>query len=221
MELTAALIEQRCPARIMPDVPAPSVPEDELHRGAAQALAEREGDGIWVFAYGALIWEREYSADEERVGTLPGMARRYCLRDVSNRGTPARPSLTLGLVPAEGACPGVLVHLAERGLERNFWAVWRHEMKSGLYRAQWAQVSSEEGAVRALTFVADETIPLFAGALPEHEVAAILAATSGKGGPAADYLRQTASAMTARGAPDPYLDRLAAAVAVRLQPAAA
>lgn len=221
IELSAALIEARCPARVLPDQPAAAVPEDELRRGAGRALAERQGDGVWIFAYGALIWEREYDSDEERVGTVRGMARRYCLRDISNRGTPGRPSLTLGLEPSGGACTGVAVHLAERGLQRNFWAVWKHEMADGLYEARWVQADTASGAVDALTFVADPAHPLFAGQVPETEVAMILATTAGKGGPAADYLRRTAGAMRERGAPDPYLDRLAAAVAARLAPAAA
>ena len=219
MELTAALIEARTPARVLPDRPAPAVPDDVLRRGADAVLAERRGSGLWVFAYGALIWDDCCGYDERRLGTLHGMARRYCLRDTGNRGTPGRPSLTLGLEPADGACAGVVVHLAERGLERNLWAVWEHEMASGLYDARWMQVATAGGAVDALTFVADPLSPLFAGQVPEDETADILAGTAGPGGPAADYLRRTADAMRDWGAPDPYLDRLAAAVAERLTPA--
>jgi len=77
-------------------------------------LTERRGSGVWVFAYGALLWEREYDCDEEQAGTVYGMARygmarRYCLRDTCNRGTPGRPSLTLGLEPADDTCNGAVV----------------------------------------------------------------------------------------------------------------
>ena len=219
MELTAALIEARTPARVLADRLPPQVPDDVLRRNADAVLAERRGSGIWVFAYGALIWDHVYKCDEERLGTVQGMARRYCLRDTSNRGTPGRPSLTLGLEPADGACAGVAVHLADWGLKRNFQAVWTHEMSGGLYDARWVQVATAEGVLDAVTFVADPLHLLFAGQVPEEEVAAILAATAGPGGPAADYLRRTADAMRERGTPDPYLDRLAAAVAARLTPA--
>jgi len=219
MELTAALIEARTPTRVLPDRLASLVPENVLRRGADAILAERRDSGLWVFAYGALIWDDCYDCDERRLGTLHGMARRYCLRDTGNRGTPGRPSLTLELEPADGACAGVVVHLAERGLERNLWAVWEHEMSGGLYDARWVQVATAEGVVDALTFVADPLNPLFAGQVPEDEVAAILASTAGPGGPAADYLRRTADAMREWSTPDPYLDRLAAAVADRLTPA--
>lgn len=219
MELTAALIEARTPARVMADKPPSPVPDDALRRGADAVLAERQGSGVWVFAYGALIWDHVYKCDEERLGTVQGMARRYCLQDISNRGTPGHPSLTLGLEPADDACAGAAVHLAEPGLERNFWAVWKHEMSGGLYDARWVQVATAKGVVDAVTFVADPLHPLFAGHVPEEEVAAVLASTAGPGGPAADYLRRTADAMRERGAPDPYMDRLAAMVAARLTPA--
>ncbi len=218
MELTAALIEARTPARIQAGIPPTPVPEEALRRGAKAILSERKGSGIWVFAYGALIWDHVYKHDEQRVATVRGMVRRYCLRDTRNRGTPARPSLTLGLEPADGACTGMAVHLPESGLEANFWAVWQHEMAGGTYDARWVQAGTAGGMLDAVTFVADPLHPLFAGHLPEEEVAGTLAATSGPGGPAADYLRRTAEAMREHGAPDPYLDRLASAVAGRLTP---
>lgn len=219
MELTDALIQARTPARINADIPAPTVPNEVLRRGAAAILSRRQSGGVWVFAYGALMWDRIYKTDEERPGTLRGLVRRYCLRDTGNRGTPGRPSLTLGLEPADGACDGLAAHLPERGLGANFWLVWKHEMASGFYRAIWMPVETAGGTVDAVTFVADPLHPLFAGQVPEAEVAHILAGTAGPGGPAADYLRRTADATRGLGAPDPYLDRLAALVAARLMPA--
>lgn len=98
----------------------------------------------------------------------------------------------------------------------NFRTVWKHEMARGFYDARWVQAATPQGVVDAVTFVTDPLRPLFAGQVPEDEAAATLTATAGPGGPAADYLRRAAEAMRERGAPDSYLDRLAAAVAARL-----
>ena len=214
--LTTELIRERLPAKEKGSKPDGTVPDDVLRRGADAILADRLGDGVWVFAYGALIWERPYASDGERIGTLHGMARQYCLRDDRNRGTPEHPSLTLGLVPDRGACSGLVVHLAEPDLTQNFWAVWEHEMAGGFYNARWVQVLTAAGPLDAITFVADPLHPLFAGLLDDDAVADILATAAGPGGPAADYLRQTSDAMRHRGAPDPYLERLASLVAARL-----
>lgn len=201
-----ALHASRLPAP--PGVPVPGLPDDDLRRGFEATLSEREpGAGVWVFAYGALLWERDFACDEERVAELPGLAVRYCLWDERNRGTPEHRSFTLGLCPGEG-CAGAALHLAEGGVEDNLWKIWRHEMPPGYYRARWVWVGTEAGPVRALTFVADPDHPLYAGDVPEAEVAAVLASTSGEGGTAAEYLLNTAGALRERGAPNPYLERL-------------
>lgn len=208
-----ALDVSRFPAP--PGVPIPGLPDTELRRCFDVVLSEREaGAGVWVFAYGALLWERDFAWDEERVAELPGLAARYCLWDERNRGTPDRRSFTLGLLPGEG-CTGAVLHLAETGLEDELWKVWQHEMPPGHYRARWVEVRTEAGPVRALTFVADPEHPLYAGDVPEAEVAAVLASTSGKGGAAAEYLLKTSEALRERGVPDPYLERLQEAVVSR------
>lgn len=184
------------------------LPEQVLRRGAGQVLSERQGPGIWVFAYGALLWDGTAAKDEERPGEVGGLSARYCLRDQRSRGTPEHPSLTLGLEPNTGPCLGAALHLPERDLAENFWQVWKQEMSAGAYEARWVQVRSNAGMLDALTFIADPSHPLFAGAVPENEVARILATTSGPGGTAADYLRRTAQAMRRLGMRDAYLEGL-------------
>lgn len=196
-----------------PGIPVPGPSEAELRQGFEAVLSERQpGAGLWVFAYGALLWDRSFAWDEERVATLPGLARRYCLWDERNRGTPEHRSLTLGLIPGE-ACSGAALHLAEDGLAENFWTVWQHEMPPGTYEARWVDLETGAGPVRAVTFVADPGHPLFAEPMPDAVVARILASTSGEGGPALDYLHRTGAAMRERGVPDPFLDRLQALAA--------
>ena len=71
------------------------VPEHELRRAADEVLAMRpDEDGVWVFAYGALMWDDSFKADAAHAGTVAGMERSYCIWDERNRGTPARRSLT-------------------------------------------------------------------------------------------------------------------------------
>src|SRR3712207_9265262 len=83
----------------------------------------------------ALMWDRGSfpHAEPPVPARLPGHARRYCLWDHLNRGTPGAPALTLGLEPAPGeSCAGLLFRLPEG--EEAAWAVWRHEMPPGFYR---------------------------------------------------------------------------------------
>ena len=215
--LTPASVEASLPPAAWPDQPPPDVPEAELRRGMRRVLDNRpERGGIWVFAYGSLIWEGGFEHDDDPVGTVEGLIRRYCIWDMRNRGTPARPALTLGLQRGPGVCAGVAFHLPEHGLEESLWTVWKQEMAGGYYTAEQVDVLTRRGSVAATTFVADPQPPLYAGSPGEALVAGNLAASAGAGGTAADYLAQTAAALRGRGASDPYLQRLENAVRPRL-----
>ena len=199
-------------------LPGPS--ETALRDGAAGALAERFGrrgePGVWVFAYGALLWQHPDECDAVHPGRVEGLARRYCLRDERNRGTPGQPSLTLGLVPGGEPCDGAAIHLPENGLRESFWTVWKQEMAAGAYHARWVEVETAHGTFDALTFVADPAHPLYAGTPPDEEVAGILAVTDGSGGTAASYLAQTVGALQGLGLRDIHLEGLQARVTTLL-----
>ena len=220
--LSHALIEARLPSRRTPDCPPARVPDEALHGAMQAALAARPPGRLWIFAYGSLVWDRgSVPHDRASVGRLPGFARRYCLRDEHDRGTPDAPSLTLGVEPAPGeACGGVLLRLPEEGEDEALWKVWRHEMPAGFYLPQWVDVAVADGEAeqrrRALTFVADPSHPLYAGRLPEAEVADALARGVGPQGAAAAYLLNTAEALRREGVPDPLLEKLVDAVGARL-----
>ncbi len=223
--LTRALIEARLPLTVAAGAQPATVPEAELRRGMGRVLDERRTtDGIWVFAYGALIWTGDAN-DAARPGTVDGLVRRYCIWDNRNRGTVEQPALTLGLAETRsvcgwdrrpGACGGVAYHLAEDTVQDTLWTVWKQEMSGGYYTAEWVDVATEAGPVAAVTFVADPRHPLYAGAVPESEIVDLLAAGVGPGGTAASYLLQTADALRGWGIPDPDLEQLEAAVAQRL-----
>ena len=213
--LTRALIEARLPLTVAAGTQSATVPEAELRRGMQGVLDQRQTDGIWVFAYGALIWTGDAN-DAARPGTVDGLGRRYCSWDDRNRGTMAQPALTLGLDRRPGTCGGVAFHLAEEEVQEALWNVWKQEMSGGYYTAEWVDVATEAGPVAAVTFVADPRHPFYAGAVPESEIVDLLAAGVGPGGTAASYLLQTADALRGWGIPDTELERLEAAVARRL-----
>ena len=220
--LTHDLIGARLPPRREPERPPSRVPDEPLRDAMRAALAARSQGRLWVFAYGALTWERgSVPHDLAERGRLRGFARRYCLRDEHDRGTPEAPSLTLGVESAPGeACGGVLFRLPEAGEEEALWKVWQHEMPPGFYLAQWVDIAAGadgEAEFRALTFVADPTHKLYAGRMPEDAVAEALVSGVGPQGTAAAYLLDTAEALRREGMPDPMLERLADAVAARLE----
>ncbi|WP_204320406.1 gamma-glutamylcyclotransferase, partial [Klebsiella pneumoniae] len=72
--------------------------EEELGPGLERMLAgHAPGEGLWVFAYGSLLWKPEFAFDARRVGTVHGFHRRFCLLQRRFRGTRERPGLVLAL----------------------------------------------------------------------------------------------------------------------------
>lgn len=220
-DLTHDLIAARLPPRREPERRPARVPDGALRDAMQATLAARPAGRLWVFAYGSLMWDRGgFPHDAVSIGRLRGFARRYCLRDENDRGTPDAPSLTLGIEPAPGeACDGMLFRLPAASEEEALWKVWNHEMPCGFYLAQWVDVSTGqdgEAGLRALTFVADRDHRLYVGRVPQDQAVETLARGVGPRGAAAAYLLDAAEALRREGVPDPSLDRLAEAVGARL-----
>ncbi|WP_426956861.1 gamma-glutamylcyclotransferase [Muricoccus radiodurans] len=218
-KLTHDLIARAVP----PAAPIAPPQRDEVRMKAEMRVFLHDRDphlGIWVFAYGALMWQRdEARPDIVTPARLPGFARRYALRDVHDRGTPAGPALTLGLEPAPGlACSGLLLHLPGPDVETRLWPVWKQEMGPGFYEAAWhdGAMHPSGAPVRALTFVTRHDHPLFAGELPVGTIADALARGAGPNGAAAAYLLDAAEELRRYGLRDPMLEMMEAEVARRL-----
>jgi len=172
---------------------------------------------VRLFAYGALMWERDALATAEAVpARLPGYARAFCLWDPVMRGTPERPALTTGLVPGE-ACSGVVFTLPKNAEPHDaLWPAWEQEMRPGFYRAEWLEVRPlpDGPACRAIGFVADEAHPLFVGGASVEAQAEVIAGAKGKLGTAGEYLRKLVGALQQAGLRDEGIERLAAMVGV-------
>lgn len=220
-------------ARAVPQpLPGPGAPPpDELRLKAEMQVFLHGRDpalGLWVFAYGALMWRfAEAAPDIVSPARLPGLARRYTLRDTHDRGTPASPGLTLALEEAPAlACAGLLLHLPGPAVERHLWPVWRQEMAPGFHRPEWRDsllTRSRDGGgapIRALCFLPRRDHPLYAGELPVGVVADTLATAGGPGGTAAGHLLEAAETLRRNGMRDALLESLEAEVARRLSPAA-
>jgi cation transport protein ChaC len=217
LDLTLDLI-QAAHARPVPDDPsALTVMTDEELRPGLEAIVEgREGAAVWVFAYGSLMWRPEFPVAEQRLGTVRGFHRRFCLLQRRFRGTPERPGIVLAL-DRGGLCRGVAFRLPDAEIREALMPVWRREMRGRGYVARWLPVATEQGTVSALTFLANRANDRYLGRLPDAELADRIALACGHKGPSAEYLFRTVEACEALGIPDRHLWNLQALVAQRLR----
>ena len=219
LALSLDLIARAHPDKIADDPSALTLLTDaDMAPELAAMLARRarpEG-GLWVFAYGSLLWNPEFAFTERRVGTVRGWHRRFCLLQRRFRGTPENPGFVLAL-DRGGLCRGVAFRLDDADPHASLMPVWRREMRGKGYEARWVRVSTEAGPVTALTFVVNRGSDRYTGRLSDAALADLIAAACGHLGPSAEYLFRTAEACAALGIHDRHLVALQALVAERLR----
>ncbi|MGB8276215.1 MAG: gamma-glutamylcyclotransferase [Alphaproteobacteria bacterium] len=183
-------------------------------RGEAQATthAPTHAD-MWLFAYGSLMWERDFPHLEARAALLSGFRRAFCIHSHVYRGTSERPGLVLGLLRG-GSCRGVAFRLDASRAEATLAAITEREMVTGVYAPRFLPVTllatpaTRARRVKAYAFVADPKHAQFAGALPLARQAELIREASGERGTARAYLEDTLKHLRAQGIRDAELERL-------------
>lgn len=185
--------------------------DEELDACLRATLAGRPDGDVWVFGYGSLMWNPAFEFAERKVAVVHGWRRRFCLWMHRGRGSLEQPGLMLAL-DRGGRCRGVAFRL-DRGREaEEMLLLWRREMLSGSYQARWLTAHTEDGPVRAVTFVANRGHVRFTGPLRDDEAARYIATGRGTLGTCAEYLHETVDHLRELGFRDRSLERISAHV---------
>ncbi len=197
------------------------LPSDAEYSDAVDQLlaGAPESGEVWVFAYGSLIWNPDFDYCEDRLGTLNGWQRSFCIGWIRlYRGTPERPGIMLALDQG-GSCRGVVFKLSKKKMRENLERVVRreHPVRWEKLHMEWADVSTSEGRVRALVVVTDRAHPAYLPELSEEVIVESLATAAGERGTMAEYLQSTVVHLEERGVHDPFLWRMQKLVARRIQ----
>jgi cation transport protein ChaC len=179
---------------------------DEVRRANMADTLSRNpnGDDIWIFGYGSLMWDPRFEPAEQRIATLNCHHRSFCFWTTRGRGTPERPGLGLGIVPGGGPIKGVAFRLAnDHTLEEVLEALWIREMSSGVYHAPWLPLETEQGIVHGVVYVANEAHQNFAGELSLEDNAWVMSGAKGPNGWCYEYLAAMVKAYERLGLDDP------------------
>lgn len=168
--------------------------------------------GLWVFAYGSLMWDPGFEPDARVEAVAVGWRRRFGLWSHHYRGTPDQPGLVLGL-DRGGVCRGVAYWLRPSRARSVKAALWAREMISLAYRPVTIPVRTAAGVVPALTFALRPGHPQYAAGLGLAEQARIIAAAAGARGPNREYLENCLAYLAAAGVRDGDLIALGRQVA--------
>lgn len=217
LALTREMIAAAFPAPVPDDGWTIPVRDDtELERLLSNEM-ERcpERDGLWLFAYGSLMWKPDIVFDAVRPAIVDGWQRRFCLWQRRYRGCRERPNLMLALVQG-GSCAGLVYRLEGADVKSRLAPIWKREMIAFGYEARWVAARTPVGVVPALAFVAWTEGPRYAGVLGEEEIAVRIASACGHVGPGAEYLRETAAKCAELGIEDDHVFRIEGLVASHL-----
>jgi cation transport protein ChaC len=215
LKLTADLV-----AKLPCSIPDPGginravVPDCYYPEMTARLMAERQGAGLWVFAFGSILWKRRFAVCEERPARVRGWHRKFCLGpDLRYRGNPEAPGVMLSM-DRGGQCQGKVLHMPEEGLAAALEDLLRHEPP---LPPAWVRAQTPQGEVRAIAFVNRRDFVGYCGGMCEDEVADRLASAVGMWGSMAEYLMNTVRHLEEMGIHDAYLSRIEAKVAARLE----
>ena len=203
--------------------PVPGLPyltDHDYDAVVRDTLARAGRDGLWLFAYGSLLWKPACEVVRTVDAVAYGWHRSFCITLLSHRGTPEVPGLMMAL-DRGGQCRGQAFHLDAGRLEPSLHALFRRELvlKPPVNVPRWLAVQTERGSVRALGFVVDRRHRLYRGGLSLESVAQTLSQAAGHWGSGAEYLRETVVHLESLGIQDRNLWRLQAMVARRIEAA--
>ena len=155
--------------------------------------------GFWVFAYGSLMWDPRFEAEDVRPARLGGYHRALCILSVRNRGSMEKPGLVVGL-DRGGSCVGLALRVGEARARATLKNLVARELSTGAYVPKLLPVRvAPRETVSALAFVARPGHPQYVRGLSPAEQARLVCQGSGSYGSSLDYLREVCRGLDSRG----------------------
>lgn len=179
----------------------------EKSRRETMALLDL-GEDVWLFGYGSLMWNPTIHFVARQPGRLHGYHRQFCLWTLMGRGTEECPGLMLALQPG-GSCKGIVYRVAAEIAAEELSIVWNREMVSGAYLPRILNVRTDDGTVKAITFVINQQHERYAGKLADDTIVQSIAHAEGPIGRCRDYLFSTVEHMDELNIPDSAMHDLA------------
>ena len=185
---------------------------DSLDRGELVGAAP---DPVWVFGYGSLMWRPAMAYIARRAARIDGWARRFWQASTDHRGTAEAPGRVLTLVESPDTVWGMAYAIARAAWPATEAALELREQQGYARLAVELQLAAGEAAgpvvetAAGLLYVATAANPYFIGPEPLDATADIVRRSHGPSGSNRDYVLELDRMLTAMGAADPEVSRLA------------
>jgi cation transport protein ChaC len=173
--------------------------------------ADQNGEDLWVFAYGSLMWRPGFDFLERRTARLVGAHRALCVYSFVHRGTPEKPGLVLGL-DRGGNCRGIAYRVTAGNRAATIAYLRAREQVTKVYREAQRSVwldDDPQQSVHALCYVVDRGHRQYAGQLTLAQQVHFVRQGHGRSGACRDYVLAAVKELETHGYRDDGLRRLA------------
>ena len=170
-----------------------------------------DGNDLWIFAYGSLLWDPGFTPAETARARLDGWRRSFCMWSFRFRGTEEAPGLVLALdADRQASCQGLALRVDPAQKEEVMATLRGRELITGAYEERVLPLALQDGReVEAVVYVIRRDHPQYACVDAETQ-ARTIARARGKRGPNIDYLTSTAAQLAEHGIRDAELETLVA-----------
>ncbi len=187
--------------------PYDALTHEEREASRQAFLADRTGDGLWVFGYGSLLWNPAFHFEHSEPARLFGYRRNFCLKLPMGRGSPEFPGIMLAL-DLGGSCNGRAFYIKPEQVDSETRVLWLREMLSGAYRAAHCHMRLADKTVSGLTFIVNRRHSRYMNDLSLKDKVHLIATGSGHLGTCRDYLDNTVAHLDEINVRDRYLHHL-------------
>lgn len=171
-----------------------------------------KASGVWIFAYGSLIFCPSFPFLERRRAFVAGWARRFWQGSPDHRGEPHAPGRVVTLVPIEGATCGGCAYRVDPAEVDGVLAALDMREQAGFERRRLRLFADPAGAdpfAEGVTWIADASNAHFLGPLSEPEIAEVIRVRKGPSGPNVEYAIRLRGALRELDVLDAHVEEIA------------
>ena len=160
-----------------------------------------EGDEVWLFGYGSLIYLADFSYLDAKPASINGWSRRFWQGSHDHRGTEANPGRVVTLIEdADVICHGMAYRVEAAVFEQ-----LDVREKNGYLRFSTEMTLADGGSDQGLVYIATADNAAYLGEASEYDIAAQIANSEGPSGTNSDYIIDLANSLRDMGVDDPHV----------------
>lgn len=160
-----------------------------------------DGDQVWLFGYGSLIYKVDFPYLESRPASIRGWSRRFWQGSHDHRGTEVNPGRVVTLIKEPDAVCGGVAFLVEG-------SVFEHldeREKNGYMRFTTEMTFCDGSHDKGLVYIATSNNEAYLGEASEDDIAQQICGAEGPSGPNRDYLLDLAKSLRELGLQDRHV----------------